>query len=594
MAQNTLNQRGQQAARRRSVDSWRLWVVMFVFTLFAFYNSTKVFSLQVLQYSELAAKAENRIKWKDTIAPIRGLIYDSRMQLLAGNTTAEDVYVDKMHADEEDLHKIADLLAPVLGQEAGDLFTRLKEAPGTNIKIASRIDDATTAKIRQLVNDHPRVLEYKVSLDPQSLRQYPGDSLAASVLGFADHENQGHYGVEEFYNAKLAGEAGWIVAEHDAYGRPLVLQRPEMQPAKDGVDLVLTLDSAVQYLVESELKRSVEEFKAESAYAVVQDPNTGAILAIANWPTFNPNEFSKVTDYSLFKNPVVNDVREPGSTMKILTYASSIDAGAVTPDTAFHDGGCLTKYGWTMCNATRRGYGMETMTEGIGRSANVASMYAAEKLGEKGFFEYVKAFGIGKRTGIDLAGEVSGLLDYPGDDAYSPINLYTYSFGQGVATTPIQLVNAVSAVANGGVLMKPYVLKEVRQDGKALEERKPQEIRRVLKPETASQLADMLAYGVENNMVARFSRVPGYHVSVKTGTAELAGNGGYLGDGSFASAMGWGPSHDAKFTLYIGLMNPKSSQWGENTASIAWGRLAKELLLYMKVQPTEALPTPTP
>ncbi|HKP52159.1 MAG TPA: penicillin-binding protein 2 [Chloroflexia bacterium] len=595
MATDTLRQRAQQASRHRKLDSRRLWVVLIFFTLFAGYNAWKVFSVQVLDYGRLSTMAEGRIKWKDTLVPRRGLIYDSRGQLLAGNTTAEDVYVDKTHTDDEDLHKISDLLAPVIGQQPGDLYTRLKEAPGTNVRVASRLNDADTAKVRDLLKKNPKELELKVSLDMQPMRHYPADKLAAPVLGFTDHENQGHYGVEEFYNARLAGEAGWIIAEHDAYGRPLVLQQPESQPAKDGSDLVLTIDSAIQYMAERELQRSIEEFKADSGYIIVQDPNTGGILAMSNFPTFNPNDFSKVTDYSLFKNTNVNDMVEPGSTMKVLTYASAIDAGAVMSNTTFYGMAYFQRYGWTLWNATHTEWGNQSMTLGLGRSDNVASMFAAEKLGERKFFEYIKSFGIGKRTGIDLSGEVASLITYPEDEGYSPINLYTNSFGQGVATTPIQLINAVSAVANGGRLLKPHVMKEIRQGDKVIEQFETTEIRRVLKPETARDIADMLAYGVENKLVARFSQVPGYHVSVKTGTAQLPdGKGGYLADGSLASAMGFAPSHDAQFTLYIGFFNPRTSQWGENTASVSWGRLAKELLLYMNAQPSEPLPTPTP
>ncbi len=594
MVQNTLNQRAQQAARRRRLDNWRLWSVLGIFVLFGLYNSSTLFSLQVLQYNVLSDKAEVRIRWKDVLPPVRGLIYDSRGQLLAGNTMAQDVYVDKTHADDLNLHEICDLLAPALRQDAGDMFSRLKNADGTNIRVASFIDDATAAKVHQLIDDHQKSLRYKVSFEPTPKRQYPGDTLAASVLGFTDHENQGHYGVEEFYNSKLAGKAGWILAEHDAEGRPLVFQQPQMEPAEDGSDLVLTIDSAIQYMAERELKNSLEEYKAESGYIVVQDPNTGGILALANTPAFNPNDFNKYTDYGLFKNPVVNDVREPGSTMKILTYSSSIDGGAITPDTSFYCNGYMTKYGWTIWNATRTAYGQETMRQGLGRSDNIASMFAAEKLGQDRYYDYVKSFGIGKRTGIDLAGEVAGLITYPDDENFSPINLYTNSFGQGVATTPIQLLTAVSAVANGGVLLKPHVMKQITKDGKVTDSFETQQIRRVIKPETASQIADMLAYGVEHKMVARFAAVPDYHVSVKTGTAQLVEDGKYTGNGSFASAMGFAPSHGAKFTLYIGILNPRTSQWGENTASRSWGRLAKELLMYMKAQPTEPLATPTP
>ena len=233
------------------------------------------------------------------------------------------------------------------------------------------------------------------------------------------------------------------------------------------------------------------------------------------------------------------------------------------------------------------------MGQGLGRSDNVVAIFAAEKLGPEKYYKYIKSFGIGQRTGIDLAGEVSGLVSWPGDDGYSPVDFLTTAFGQSAATTPLQLINAVSAVANGGTLLKPYVMKEIRQGSEVIEKSERQEVRQVIKPETATDIANMLAFGVENKMVARLAAVPGYHVSVKTGTAQIAGNGGYV-DGTFASAMGFAPSHGARFTLYIGLMHPRTSPWGENTASVSWGRLAKELSLYMKVQPTEPLVKATP
>ncbi len=594
MATDTLKQRAQQASRHRKLDSRRLWLVLIFFTVFAGYNTWKIFSVQVLDYSKLSTMAEGRIKWKDTLTPRRGQIYDSRGQLLAGNTTAEDVYVDKTHSTDEELHKIADLLAPALGRQPGDIYTSLKESPITRVLIAKRLNDADTAKVQDVINKNPAVLKYIVALDMQPMRSYPANTLASSVLGFTDSANAGQYGIEEYYNSKLAGEAGWIIAEHDAFGRPLVLQQPQTQPAVDGSDVVLTIDSAVQYMAERELKRSIEEFKADSGYVIVQNPNTGGILAMSNFPTFNPNDFTHVTDYSLFKNTAVNNVVEPGSTMKILTYSSSIDAGAVTSNTSFYGSACVQKYGWRLCNATFTEWGNQTMTQGLGRSDNIASMYAAEKLGERRFYDYTRLFGIGQRTGIDLSGEVSGIITYPEDDGYSPINLYTNSFGQGVATTPIQLINAVSAVANGGLLLKPHVMQEIKQGDKVVEQFDTKEMRRVIKPETAHDIANMLAYGVENKLVARFAAVPGYHVSVKTGTAQLPDSGGYAGAGSLASAMGFAPSQNAKFTLYIAFFNPKTSQWGENTASVSWGRLAKELLLYMNVQPTEPIPTSTP
>jgi len=587
-----------------------MWVMLIFFSVFGVYNLAKLFSLLVMQHEELKSMAEERTYRQDTLAPSRGLIYDSRGQLLAGNTTAHDVYVDKTNLfldpkktqlDEAKLHAITDLLAPALGQNAQDLFNKLKEAPGLFVKVAGVISDEQADQIRQLIQDHPDALSYKISFESKSKRQYPNQSavpgvgLAASVLGFTDYENQGHYGIEEFYNAQLAGKEGWIRAEHDAEGRPLVFgdQQPEMQPAVDGSDLTLSIDSAIQYMTERELASSIQEYKADSGYAIVQDPNTGAILAMANLPTFDPNSFNKVTDYNLFRNPAVSDMREPGSTMKLITYSSSINAGAVMSTTTFNDPGYVVKYGIALHNATGTNWGTESMLQGLGRSNNVAAIFAAEQLGPDRFYQYIKSFGIGKRTGIDLSGEVAGVVRWPDSDGYSPIDFYETAFGQSAAVTPIQLITAASAVANGGTLLKPYVMQQITKDGKVLQQNGRTEVRKVITTDTAQQVANMMAYGVEHGMVARLAAVPGYHVSVKTGTADvISENGGYTRY-TFASAMGFAPSQNPRFTLYIGLMHPRTSPWGENTTSVSWGRLAKEILMYMKVQPTVPVATPT-
>ncbi|HST03273.1 MAG TPA: penicillin-binding transpeptidase domain-containing protein, partial [Chloroflexia bacterium] len=419
--------------------------------------------------------------------------------------------------------------------------------------------------------------------------------LAASVLGFTDYDNQGHYGVEEYYNTQLAGEAGWIDAERDAYGNPLALEQPETQPAVDGSDLVLTIDSGVQYLVERGLLDAIKEYQADSGYAIVQDPNTGAILAMANFPTFNPNKFNTETNYENFKNPAVTDAREPGSTMKILTYSSAIDAGAILSTTTMYGTACVYPYGVELCNAEHTEWGTQTMEQGLARSDNVAAIFAAEQLGPDKFFEYLKSFGIGTRTGIDMAGETAGIVSWPDSPGYSPLDFDTTAFGQTAAITPIQLVSAVSAVANGGTLLKPYVMQEVRKGDQVVEHGERQEVRSVVGPQAAHDVAEMLAYGVENGGVARLAHIDGYHVSVKTGTANvIADGGGYLDGITFASAMGFAPTENPQFTLYIGLMHPRTSQWGENTASAEWGKLGKDLLMYMKIQPDMPVATPTP
>ncbi|MEA2573617.1 MAG: hypothetical protein QOH93_915 [Chloroflexia bacterium] len=593
---STLNQRAHAARPNRISTRRVLWVLLF-FVAFGAYNIYRVFSVQVLQHEFLSVKAENLITWPDEIPPLRGLIYDSRGQLLAGNITAYDVDVDiSRHKDDAGKKAVAEKLAPILGQDKDALYARLKDAAeGTvSVRVATKVDDATVEKIRKLIEDEDDLFAFTISLKKVPLRQYPGGTLASSLLGYTDYANIGHYGVEEFYNDKLAGEAGWIFAEHDNQGRPLVLEQPKVQAAKDGSDLVLTIDSAVQYIVERGLKQALDEYKAESGYVIVQDPNTGAILAMANYPSYDPNTFNKENNYEKFKNVSVSNIVEAGSTMKVLTYASAIDAGAVLSTTTVNIDACWYRYGWSLCNAENKAWGLQTLTVGLGRSANVASMFAAEHLGERRFYDYMQAFHLGRPTGIDMAGEVSGTMWLPGEDNYSPVNLYTNSFGQGVSVTPIQLINAVSAVANGGTLYKPYVMQEIREGDKVIQN-EPQVLQQsVIKPDSGSQVANMMAWGVENKLVARLARVPGYHVSVKTGTAQIPGCGGYCEGQTLASAIGFAPSHNPRFTLYIALYNPQTSPWGENTASPAWGKIAKELLLYMKVQPTEPVDPPTP
>ena len=606
MAQATLTggNRGKQAARPQRVSSTRLWMILVAFALFAAYNLFTVFKLQVLQYNDLSSRAENGIKRKDTLIPRRGLIYDTKGQLLAGNATAYDVYVDLTHVTADaDLHEISDLLAPTLGQDPQAMFAKFRDALDQKItytKVASRVDEAMRGKVADLATRYQDIIKPVVNFEVQSLRNYPDlgadgvSGLAASVLGFTDYDNQGHYGVEEYYNSQLAGEAGWIDAERDAYGNPLALEQPETQPAVDGSDLVLTIDSGVQYLVERGLLDAIKEYKADSGYAIVQDPNTGAILAMANSPSFNPNKFNTETNYENFKNPAVTDVREPGSTMKILTYSSAIDAGAIMSTTTMVGTACVYPYGVELCNATRTAWGVQTMAQGLGRSDNVAAIFAAEQLGPDKFYEYMKSFGIGTRTGIDMAGETSGIVSWPDSKDYSPIDFDTTAFGQGTADTPIQLVTAVSAVANGGMLLKPYVMQEIRNGDQVVAQGKRQEVRRVVSEQAAHDVAHMLATGVETGLVARLAAVDGYHVSVKTGTANVIGdNGQYLDGITFASAMGFAPTDNPRFVLYIGLMHPRTSPWGENTASAEWGKLGKQLLMYMKVQPDRPMATPT-
>ncbi|HMA34978.1 MAG TPA: penicillin-binding protein 2 [Chloroflexia bacterium] len=572
------------------IRGWRIWAMLAFFLLGTVYIGVRLFQLQVLAQPEMAQRVAANITRTDQILPNRGLIHDARGFLLAGDAQAADLYLDKTRRTEGDLHSIADLLGPIVGEAPEDLYGRIQGVTATTQLLARRLDTDSTSRVRQLLNTWP-LLRTSIWLDQQPRRDYPNGSFAAHVLGFADYDNQGQYGVEQFYDDKLAGEPGFVTAERDANLVPLPIGDSSQKAAIDGADLTLTLDSAVQYMAERELDNTLRSTQASSGMILIMDPATGAILALATAPRFDPNHFTDVgqDNWDIFKNPAISDVYEPGSTFKILTMAAAIDGGAVTPDTTFYCSGVINVYGATIYNSTRTAYGIESMRQGLARSDNIAIDYAATTLGEKKFYDYVQNFGIGQPTGVDLAGEVKGTLWLPGDDNYTPLNLYTNGFGQGLSMTPVQLVSAIAAVANGGNLMKPYVVSSISRNGQVLQTNKPTLVRRVIKPETAASVIDMLTWAVDTTDAGKLAKVPGYSTAAKTGTAQIPlPNGTYDPNGTIASVVGFAPAHNPRFVMLIRLDRPQSSQWGGETASPAFGRLATQLFQYWKIPPDEA------
>jgi cell division protein FtsI/penicillin-binding protein 2 len=570
---------------------WRIWAVLLTLAAFGGYIALNLFKVQVLENQAMTGKVEANITSTEQVQPNRGQIYDAGGYLLAGNAVAEDLYLDKNHKSDTELRTITDLLAPIIEEAPDELYERVIAVPGISpILLHRRLDPDAANRVRQL--RERSLIRSSVWLDPGARREYPNGTEAAQILGFADYDNRGQYGIEEFYNDQLAGSPGEVTAERDSAGYVLPVGDAHTKPAIDGSDLTLTIDNAVQFMAEQELERSIREYQAKDGLILVMDPHTGALLAEAAWPNFNPNDFTHVEDWGLFKNPAISNQMEPGSTFKIMTYAASIDAGAVTPDTTFNCTGTIMVYGWPISNSDQVPHGTESMTQGFGRSCNIAADFAATQLGEAGFYKYIQAFGIGQPTGIDMAGEVPGTLYLPGDANYSPINLYTNAFGQGVAVTPLQMITAASAVANGGKLMKPYVVSRISRNGKVIQQNEPTVVRQVIQPGTAAQVRDMMVAAVEDG-IGKLGSVPGYRVAAKTGTAQVPGTAGYNGAGTLASVMAFMPAYDPQFIIYILLNRPLASQWGATTASPTMARLGAQLLQYYKIPPTEPIP-PTP
>ena len=343
-----------------------------------------------------------------------------------------------------------------------------------------------------------------------------------------------------------------------------------MTPPVAGENLILTLDPVIQVEAERILQNAVEKHGAVAGSVIVQEPDTGRILAMGNWPNFNPNEYQEA-DISDFMNPAVESRYEPGSVMKVITMAAGIDAGKITPQTTFNDTGVLMVSGRKIQNWDLKAHGVVTMTNVIEKSLNTGAAFAERQTGHPTFLKYMQDFGFSEKTGVDLPGELKGDLGRLMERGAPPVAFATASYGQGVATTPLEMLNAVATIANGGILMRPYVNADLG----------PQEIRRVISPETAKQVTDMMISAVDKAEVAAIS---GYTVAGKTGTAQIPARGGYT-DEVIHTYIGFGPTAHPRFIILLKLDKPAGAPLAGTTVVPAFRDLAQFILGYMNIPP---------
>jgi cell division protein FtsI/penicillin-binding protein 2 len=412
-------------------------------------------------------------------------------------------------------------------------------------------------------------------------RLYPSDSLAAHVLGFVNDEGVGQYGVEGAYDKLLRGVPGRLVVERDPKDRALAVGLRTAVPPKNGADVVLTIDSVVQTAAERALRRAIEREKAPSGSIIILDPRDGAILALASWPTFDPSRVL-VADPESLRDRAVSWTFEPGSTMKAVTIAAGIDKHVVTPTTTYDDKGYAIIGGRRLNNAQGKAYGTTTVTQILERSANAGAVFVASRLGQDPLYQYLRAFGFGDPTGIDLAAEASGAVR-PLAQWY-PVDVGTIAFGQGIAVTPLQLAMAYAAIANGGTLYRPYVVAATR-DADGEHRTAPVAIRRPISPDTADTLRTMLVSTVDKG-IAHGASLTGYTVAGKTGTAQIPSDDGrYVDDAYISSFAGFAPASDPRFVAVIVLERPQTKLLGTITAMDTFHDLALDVLRSGRVQP---------
>ncbi|MFL5625202.1 MAG: peptidoglycan D,D-transpeptidase FtsI family protein [Ktedonobacteraceae bacterium] len=554
----------------------------------------RLYYWQIARGSELAIRANDEHIQNVVLNAPRGLIYDAQGRILATNVVRDDVYSEPIqfkqdHAPEtsqSDLAKHVSSLHQILPTVSTDTLYKDFSLNAWTVRIATRIEPEQSQRLQALHLED-------TFLQPRTWRIYPQGSIAAQVLGFvqqSDTQSSGVYGIERSYNSLLAGKPGSFTAETDLNGNPLVVGASAEQPAVPGANITLTIDSSIEYMVETALANTVQQLQAESGSVVVLNARTGAVVAMAGAPSFDPNQYGNFANMKgclgtegVFLNPALYCAYEPGSTMKAVTMAAALDQGLITPDTTVYDPGIIY---FPDADAVRnwegRGYGTETMTQVLEHSANVGSAYVAHTiLGPARYYPYLSRFGFGQATGIDSQEEI-GTYRSPANDpaGWSESDLTRQAFGQSILATPLQVAMAYETIANAGVAMRPYLVASINNNGHIVKTQ-PQAIRHVITEHTAALLTNMLEHVVTDGL-AQPVQIPDYTVAAKTGTATTQGSDASQTE---ASVAGFIPASNPQFVILVKIDRPQASIYGATAAAPLWKAIAQELIWYYHVPP---------
>ncbi len=528
---------------------------------------------------DLTDKAQNLWSRNIPFEPERGKITDRNGEALAENKSAPTVYVvpRQIENPQEAAKKLAGVLQ-ISEQKAYNHLTKKTSLERIHPE-GRKISFEKAEEVRNLGIKGVYIAE-------DSKRHYPLGKSLAHVLGFAGIDNQGLMGLEAYYNKELSGEKGAMRFFSDAKGKRMPQMPDGYTPPKDGLDLRLTIDSRIQTIVERELDIAEAAYKPDGAITIAMNPKNGEILAMASRPSFHPEKFQKVSPEIYNRNLPIWSTYEPGSTFKIITLAAALEEKKVDLyKDHFHDPGFVKVGGAALKCWKRGGHGHQSFLEVVENSCNPGFVSLGERLGKKQLFQYIRNFGFGEKTGIDLQGEGKGILfDLK---RVGPVEQATTAFGQGVAVTPIQQVTAVSAAVNGGLLYKPYVAKELVDPatGKVIKRQTPAVKRRVISSETSRKIRFALESVVAKG-TGRNAFVEGYRVGGKTGTAQKAKGGRYLENNHIVSFIGVAPADDPQLVIYTAIDNPKGIvQFGGTVAAPIVGRMMEDSLQVLDVQP---------
>ncbi len=567
----------------------RLRLLGFFAGIIAVAMIARLFIMQVVQHEFYTALASGTQDIFKQLLPRRGTIYikdknnPDDLYPLAMNRNVYQLFVD--NRDNPDHNQIAVDLDPVFDwgiERRLEILYHLRDQKPDDPYIPISGAEKITEEQKEIIEQKNITGLYFVK---KPYRYFPEKTFASHVIGFygqtPDGKPMGMYGAEGYYQEILSGIQGFIEGKRDAFGAWIPVSNKEHKAAKHGSDIILTLDRTVQFKACELLKQIADEVEAQSATSIILNPKTGAVMAMCNYPDFDPNKYNEVDSIDVFNNTAIFKAYEPGSVFKTIAMAGALDKGVISPELTFDDPGSVKIGKFTIHNALRKTYGTVDMSRVLQKSINTGMLFIVDKLGKDDFRKYVEKFGYGEKSDIGLDTEVAGnisSLSKEGD-----IYVATGSFGQGLTVTPLQIVASYGAMANGGILMKPRIIEEIRHPNGEVEKFEPEELREVISSHAAHLITGILTSVIEETY-KRVASIPGYYFGGKTGTAQIPGKGGYLEDTNHTFA-GYGPTEDPQFVIVAKFEKPNRA-WAESTAAPYFGKMAQFLVKYLGIPPT--------
>lgn len=553
----------------------RIGVIMGIALFIGLLIMGKLLYVQVFANESFSSMSLSNRLQEVSIMPDRGLICDSKGEALAISVKRKSVYITPEEIRKlKDKDKVIDTLAKTLAMSKSDVQAAVNDQSSDFRWLKRHADNKAVEKLQK---ENFR----GVGFTDEYKREYPRSRLAAQVLGFAGVDNQGLSGIELQCNSILAGNPGKLLVEYDGKGNIIPQSIRESIPATAGDDVYLTIDGTIQYIVERQLAKASEQFDPEWITCIVQEVDTGNILAMCSLPDFDPNNYAKF-DEKNWQNPAVSKVYEPGSVFKAVSTSMFLDGDVATPQSQYNCPGSILINGHELrCWTYPNGQGPMTLRSGLAMSCNIVMAKSVARLGKERFYDYLHGFGFTRKTNIDLPAESDPVL-VPKDQAV-PLDLAAMSIGQANAYTPIQMVNAISAIANGGTLMKPQIISKITErDGKTIKEVKPEEVRRVLSTERAEQVQEMME-AVVTEGIGKEAAVPGYRVAGKTGTAEIAREGRYEKGDYIMSFGGFVPAGDPKIACIVIVSSPRTTASSGTVAGPVFSGIVKDIMRYYEI-----------